>query len=126
MESTQFDRKLALVNGDKCDRYDYLIAAFCGVSAGLIDAFFVGTPGESILGNKTDQAADFFVKKAAQTFWKFDTRTSKNKVMPESLTQCISYLEQAFPVNYDARYAKDLNVTDGVLSGMTPKNHHLY
>ena len=46
--------------------------------------------------------------------------------MPESLNQCVSYLEQAFPVNYDARYASDLNVDEGVLAGMGPKNHHLY
>lgn len=41
------------------------------------------------------------------------------------MEECISYLEQAFPVNYDARYAKDLVVEDGVLSGMRPLNHHL-
>lgn len=125
MGDLEFDRKLALINGDKCDKYDYLIAAFCGVSAGLIDAFFVGAPGESALGLVADNAADVLVKKAAQSFWKFDTRPNKNRAMPESLSQCISYLEQAFPVSYDARYTKDLDVADGVLSGMTPKNHHL-
>ena len=31
----------------KCDKYDYMIAAFCGFAAGLIDSFFVGTPGNS-------------------------------------------------------------------------------
>lgn len=28
----------------KCDKYDYLIAAFCGGISGLIDVFFVGDP----------------------------------------------------------------------------------
>lgn len=110
----------------KCDKYDYMVAAFCGGAAGLIDVFFVGDPLTSVLGKQVDKVADGFVKKAAQYFWKNDSRqTGKNKKMPQTLEQCISYLEQAFPVNYDARYAKDLNVEDGVLSGMRPKNHHL-
>lgn len=110
----------------KCDKYDYMIAVFCGGVAGLVDVFFVGDPLSSTLGKSADKAADRFVKKAAQLFWQNDKRTSgKSKKMPESLEQCISYLEQTFPVNYDARYAKDLNVEDGVLSGMRPLNHHL-
>ncbi len=110
----------------KCDKYDYLIAAFCGGAAGLIDVFFVGAPLTSMLGDQTDRATDKLVQKAAQFFWKNDKRTlGKNKRMPETLEQCISYLEQAFPVNYDARYAKDLLVEEGILSGMRPLNHHL-
>ena len=35
----------------KCDKYDYMIAAFCGLTAGIIDALFVGTPGLGILGH---------------------------------------------------------------------------
>lgn len=110
----------------KCDKYDYMIAAFCGAAAGLIDVFFVGDPITSKLGKITDKAADELVKKAAQLFWKNDTRkTGKSRKMPQTLEQCISYLEQAFPVPYDARYAADMNVEDGVLSGLRPKNHHL-
>lgn len=110
----------------KCDKYDYMIAAFCGGAAGLVDVFFVGDPMTSVLGKQVDKVADEFVKKAAQFFWKNDQRTTgKSKKMPQSLEQCISYLEQAFPVNYDARYAKDLVVEEGVLSGMRPSNHHL-
>ena len=110
----------------KCDKYDYMIAAFCGGIAGLVDVFFVGDPLTSKLGGSVDHIADGLVKKAAQFFWKNDTRKQgKNRKMPETLEQCISYLEQAFPVPYDARYAKDLNVEDGVLSGMRPVNHHL-
>lgn len=110
----------------KCDKYDYMIAAFCGGAAGLVDVFFVGDPLTSILGKQVDKAADGFVQKAAQFFWKNDKRTTgKSKKMPQTLEQCISYLEQAFPVNYDARYAKDLVVEEGVLGGMRPRNHHL-
>lgn len=110
----------------KCDKYDYMIATFCGGIAGLVDVFFVGDPLSSMLGKNVDKVADGFVKKTAQFFWKNDQRgTGKSKKMPESLEQCISYLEQAFPVNYDARYAKDLDVEDGVLEGMWAGNHHL-
>lgn len=110
----------------KCDKYDYMIAAFCGGAAGLIDVFFVGDPLTSVLGKRVDKVADGFIQKAAQFFWKTDQRTTgKSKKMPQTLEQCISYLEQAFPVNYDARYAKDLVVEDGVLGGMRPLNHHL-
>lgn len=110
----------------KCDRYDYLIAAFCGGISGLIDVFFVGDPLTSKLGKNVDKVADKLVQKAAKAFWEQDKRTTgKSRNCPQSLEQCISYLEQAFPVNYDARYAKDLITEDGVLSGMRPKNHHL-
>ena len=110
----------------KCDKYDYMIAAFCGGAAGLVDAFFVGAPSASKLGGKVDNCADGLVKHAAQFFYKFDPRTAgKPNKAPISLEQSISYLEQAFPVNYDARYAKDLIVEEGVLSGMRPQNHHL-
>lgn len=111
----------------RCDRYDYMIAASCGVLAGLVDIFFVGAPGQSVLQGAVDKGADELVKKAAQMFYRFDTRTSgKPKHMPRSLEQCISYLEQAFPVPYDARYAKDLKNGEGILEGMRAGNHHLY
>jgi len=110
----------------KCDKYDYMIAASCGVLAGLVDVFFVGVPGQSVLQGAVDKSADELVKKAAKTFFAFDKRTSgKPKKMPNSLEQCISYLEQAFPVPYDARYAKDLKVGNNVLSDMWSGNHHL-
>lgn len=110
----------------KCDKYDYMIATFSGGIAGLIDVFFIGDPLTSVLGKSVDKVADSLVKKAAQFFWNNDKRsTGKSKTKPQTLEQCISYLEQAFPVDYDARYASDLNVVDGVLSGMRPSNHHL-
>ena len=110
----------------KCDKEDYLIAVFCGAIAGLMDVFFVGDPVTSKLGKSVDSVADDLVKKAAQFFWNNDTRKKgKSRKKPQTLEQCISYLEQAFPVNYDARYSQDLLTEDGVLSHMTPKNHHL-
>lgn len=111
----------------KCDKYDYMIAASCGVLAGLVDVFFVGAPGQSVLQGKVDKGADELVKKASQAFYKFDSRKAgRPKHAPQSLEQSISYLEQAFPVPYDARYAKDLVVGEGVLEWMWSGNHHLY
>lgn len=110
---------------NKCDKYDYIIAAFCGCAAGMIDVFFVGDPAASRLGGAVDNAADGLVKKAAQLFWRNDKRkTGRSRQMPQTLEQCISYLEQAFPVPYDARYGADL-AKDGVLPNMRPANHHL-
>lgn len=113
---------------DKCDKYDYMIAVFCGLSAGIIDSLFVGAPGRSKLGNLTDKGADEMVQKIANMLWNGDGRSNfdgKPKKAPDSLEKSISYLEQSFPVNYDARYAADLICKDGSLSSMSPKNHHL-
>lgn len=108
------------------DKTDYMLCASCGLIAGIIDVIFVGDPNNSILGEVTDKAADNFVVKAAQFFWKNDGRSkNKPKKMPDSLHKSISYLEQAFPVKYDARYAADLKVDEGVLANMAPSNHHL-
>lgn len=110
----------------KCDRTDYLTAAFCGGIAGLVDVIFIGAPGESKLQTVGDQAMDVFVQRAAQVFYKHDKREKgKPKKMPDTLEKSIGYLEQAFPVPYDARYANDLVVADEVLADMAPKNHHL-
>ena len=113
---------------DKCDKYDYMIAAFCGLAAGIIDALFVGAPGQGKLGQLTDKAADEMVQKIANMLWKGDGRNTADgrpKKAPDTLEKAISYLEQSFPVNYDARYAADISNTNGALSSMAPKNHHL-
>ncbi|WP_251496699.1 hypothetical protein [Otoolea muris] len=113
---------------DTCDQYDYRIAAFCGLAAGVIDALFVGAPGQGALGRLTDKGADALVQKIAVMLWKGDKRSSaggRPRRAPDTLERAISYLEQAFPVNYDARYAADLRDTGGALSSMAAKNHHL-
>lgn len=113
---------------DKCDKYDYMIAASCGMIAGVIDALFVKTPGQGGLGNITDAEADKMVQKVANMLWKGDGRSSldgKPRHAPDTLEKSISYLEQAFPVNYDARYGADLVNPPAALSSMSPRNHHL-
>ncbi len=113
---------------DKCDKYDYMIAVFCGFAAGIVDSLFVGAPGQSKLGTLTDKGADEMVKKIANMLWNGDGRSNldgKPRKAPDTLEKAISYLEQSFPVNYDARYAPDLLDANGALSSMVPKNHHL-
>ena len=137
-----------------CDKYDYIIAAFCGVVCGLIDSFFVGMPEKSKLGAWTDDQADKFVSKISKGLWKKDARErdeilnmfksnkitkeqrdkmlkdagipyNKNlKEQPQTLQQCIQYLEKKFGVNYDASSAAFVE-GNGALAGMRPLNHHI-
>lgn len=137
-----------------CDKYDYIIAAFCGVVCGLIDSFFVGMPGQSKLGGWTDNQADKFVSKISTGLWKKDagkrdqilnifkekkiTKDQRDKMLkdagipynqnlkqqPETLQQCIQYLEKKFGVNYDASSAAFVE-GEGLLGGMRPLNHHI-
>ncbi|WP_300379458.1 hypothetical protein [Clostridium sp.] len=109
-----------------CDKYDYLIAAFCGVSSGLIDAFFVGMPKESKLGNWTDKKTDEIVEKFAQSIWKSDKKNepTQSNSAPNGIASAIGYLERRFKVNYDARYVSDLNLGDNTFN-MSTRNHHL-
>ena len=137
-----------LLKKAKCDKFDYMIAAFCGCICGLIDSFFVGAPGESkAIPKWIDEKADIIVKKVSQFLWKKDSKTRDKIIesytgtlrseklkeagipynqnvtkMPETLQQCIQYLEKKYKVNYDSSMAQDLK--NGVKK-MTPKNHHL-
>ena len=89
------NRSLLLLK-DKCDRYDYLIAAGCGIIGGLIDIFFVGLPQSSIIGNWTDVQIDNAVKNFAKiSGWKHSLGKEDN------VASAIGYLEQRFRVNYD-------------------------
>lgn len=108
-----------------CDRYDYMIAVFCGVASGLIDSFFVGMPTDSRLGKWTDQQVDNVVLKFSKKVWRYDKKNGANlRKEPDRISSAIGYLERRFKVNYDARFMKDLN-TNGETFNMTPSNHHL-
>ena len=59
--------------------------------------------------------------------WNGDGRSSSEGrpgKAPDTLEKVISYLEQSFPVNYDARYSSDLLDSEDITS-MSSKNHHL-
>lgn len=107
--------KYELLDG-KCDKYDYAIAAFCGISAGLIDIFFVGEPKLSSLGKWTDTQTDNVIKKFAKVVgW------NPKKGNEDNVASAIGFLEKNFEVNYDHRSTTDVNG----LFNMGTKNHHL-
>lgn len=98
-----------LLKADKCDKYDYLTAVGCGALGGLIDIFLVGAPRNSALGAWTDEQVNHAVMSFAKAMgWKQNGNP-------------ISYLEDAFPVNYDQRHSGDVN---GLFT-MAPTNHHM-
>lgn len=100
---------------DKCDKYDYLIAAFCGATAGLVDVFFVGIPGQTKLGRFTDAVTDEIVKKFAKMVgWSPRAGNEGN------VGSAIGFLEQKFKVNYENSSTKSVN---GQFQ-MSTKNHH--
>ena len=99
-----------------CDRYDFMIAGFSGVIAGIIDVFFVGNPSLSKLGSLTDDGADELVKKFAKVSgWKPKIDNENN------VASAIGFLEGKFRVNYDQRNTTDVNK----LFKMGTKNHHI-
>ena len=99
-----------------CDKYDYMIAGTCGVIGGLIDVFFVGSPGEGKLTTFTDDAVDGTVEKFAKLCgWDGGREGS------DSTKSAISFLERNFKVNYDHRHGGDV---DGLFK-MSTKNHHI-
>lgn len=111
------DENRALIqSGDKCDKYDYLIAVACGAIGGMIDIFLVGAPGDSVLGKWTDTQVDNAVKGFAKiSGW--SPRADKS----DSVASAIGFLEKKFKVNYDQRYSADVNN----LFDMSTKNHHM-
>lgn len=99
----------------KCDKYDYLIAAFSGMSAGIIDIFFVGAPGNSALCNFTDDQADKLVMKFSKSVgW------SPKPGQENNVASAIGHLERKYPVNYDQAH----RVAAGGALDMASKNHH--
>lgn len=110
------ETRTALLKEDKCDKYDYLIAVACGVAGGLIDIFFVESPGNGVLGKWTDAQVDGAVKKFAKlSGW--DPKAQK----ADNVASAIGFLENKFKVNYDQRYSSDV---DNLFS-MSTKNHHM-
>lgn len=94
----QLEVKLAIAQGDKCDKYDYMIATFCGVACGLVDAFLVGKPNfrevqNSALGTLTDEAAnkftgtiaDMLIRKDDKVLQELTSKGLKGKELTEEL-----------------------------------------
>ncbi len=102
-------------NDAVCDKYDYMIAGFCGSIAGIIDVVFVGMPSDSKLVRLSDEAVDKIVKRFA-TLSGWSPRPGKE----DSIASAIGFLEKNFKVNYDQRHSADV---DNLFS-MSLKNHH--
>lgn len=97
----------------ECDKYDYILSASSGALCGLIDIFLVSKPGESPLGNITD---NWFANKTID-FAKFCGYTGEKN----SLSSAIRFLEKKFKIPYDQ------SVGGGIfhdLINLTPNNHH--
>ena len=105
-----------LLNHDKCDKYDYLVAVACGAIAGVIDVFLVGAPGDSTLCNWTDKQVDRVVMMFAKKVG-WNPKEGKEK----SVASAIGFLEKKFRINYDQRHSADVNN----LFNMSTKNHHM-
>ncbi|WP_301007916.1 MULTISPECIES: hypothetical protein [Helicobacter] len=99
----------------QCDKYDYLIAVTCGVIGGIIDVVFVGAPGQSKLGNFTDEMAN----KATEQFAKLCGWKGKGT------KSAIGFLENKFKINYDQATTNGKNGTGGKVHNLSTKNHHL-
>jgi hypothetical protein len=75
----------------KCDKYDFMIAASCGVITGLIDDFLVGTPGTTNLDKFTDKSVDnFIIFLAKKKGWK------PHKGNENSVKHAIAFFECKF------------------------------
>lgn len=96
-----------------CDKYDYILSACSGALCGIIDVFLVGKPGESPLGNITDE---WFVNRT-KDFAKICGYKGDN----DSLSSAINYLEKKFKVPYDQSVGGG---TFKELINLTPSNHH--
>ncbi|MDO5361024.1 MAG: hypothetical protein Q4F03_00055 [Eubacteriales bacterium] len=115
IESNEANRML-LQKEDKCDKYDYITAVVCGTIGGMIDIFLVGAPGESILGNWTDQQVDKTVMAFARKMGWNPKEKSINNV-----NSAIGFLERNAKVNYDQRKTGDV----GDLFTIAPNTHHM-
>lgn len=123
MDTSQLITKntdLSPLKADKCDKWDYMIAAGCGAVAGLVDVFLVGAPGDSVLGAWTDKQVDNCVMHFAKlNGW--SPRAGKEG----NVKSAIGYLENKFPVNYDQSTSLGKRGTMGAVDKLSPKNHHM-
>ena len=148
------DAKLAVAQGANCDKYDYLISVFCGVSCGLIDAFLVGKPNfedakNSKLGTLTDTAANKFTESIADKLIAKDLKELnelRKKYKGEELARELE--KRGIPSNFPRRknppypdlkdkitylenkyrvsYDQSTNdKTIGDAVNITPNNHHM-
>lgn len=110
------ENKEAFTGPQKCDKYDYLAAVGCGALGGIIDAFLVGAPGESILGDVSDEVTNKFVMFVAKrSGW------SPKRGNEDNVKSAIGFLERKYRVNYDQRKPSDVDNKFNI----APNSHHM-
>lgn len=115
MSTYHYNEGLATSAADiSFDRYDAMFAAMSGVTAGLIDIFFVGIPKEGALTKISDSLVDKLVMKAAKVSG-WSPRDGH-----ETIASAIGFFERNFPVNYDHRSSVDV----GGAFQLSTMNHH--
>ena len=97
-----------------CDRTDYALAACCGALCGIIDIFLVGAPGESPLGNISDE---WFANRTKD----FATLCHPDNKTFDTLESAIRFLGNKFKIPYDQTGLGDAGK---VVFGLNPTNHH--
>lgn len=108
-ESTETLKKLT----SECDMTDYILAATFGAICGMFDMFLVGKPGESPIGEVTDE---WFANRTRDF-----AKMCGFKGNETSLSSAIRFLEKKFKVPYDQ------SIGGGIfkeLLNLTPDNHH--
>lgn len=89
MRYDKLEAKILAVKGKKCDQYDYFIAAFCGLVAGIVDIVFVGKPNSplnntsnvsnSVLGDWSDKQSEKILS------WISDRQINKDMQIRDNL-----------------------------------------
>lgn len=114
---------------NSCDKYDYIISAVCGMLGGFIDLFLVDFKYENgkITNNYFGEITDDFANKITE---KFASLCGWNRKKAEdrgsnTTKSAIAFLEKKFKINYDQATTNGMNGTNGHVSNLSPKNHHL-
>lgn len=98
----------------ECDKLDYALAASCGAISGAFDIFLVGKPGDSPMGDITDEWFANRTKDFAKLCgWPDDGE--------KPFSSAVRYLEKRFDIPYDQTGAMNtfLNINE-----VTLNNHH--
>ena len=109
---------MSTVANDKLDKYDYLMGAVIGIFSGLMDVFFVGKPGDSMLTNWTDKKTENLVIKFAE--WKSGKSFIGENARHDAIQALEKITENKIPYDQATTAA-----TDGMVKNLLPINHHV-
>ena len=109
---------MSSVGNDKLDKYDFLMGAVIGIFSGLMDAFFVGKPGDGMLTKWTDKKTEDLVIKFAE--WK----TGRSYTGVNAKQNAIQALEKItkHKIPYDQATTA---ATGGMVQHLSTINHHV-